>query len=63
MVLSELSLVTMLIRALLCPPRGHKENRGHVSGHEIGTTPIAKAISSKARKLDLYFDPTRNKEY
>jgi hypothetical protein len=35
MVLSGLSLLTMLLKALLCPTRGHPEDSRHVSGQKM----------------------------
>ena len=56
MVLSELSLLTMLKRALLCPPHGQQKSSGHVSGLKIGTTQAGKqAIKSLYISLWICF--------
>ena len=45
MVLSGLSLLSMLLRALLCPSNGYPENSRHVSGQNNGTS-VAKSSNS-----------------
>ena len=52
MVLSELFLVTMPLRALLCPPRGQPKTAG-IFPAKIGTTPVAKYMNVTERRLSI----------
>ena len=49
-VLSELSLLTILLGVLLCPSCGQTENSGHVSGQK-GTAPIVEKIHNTNLKF------------
>ena len=63
MVLSELSLLTMLQRALLCPSCGQTDDSGHVSDHKWHNTKCIRIYIILEVKNHQFFNYNNDDHY